>query len=112
MRLRSLSATGHERLAPLNPAVTINVHNVHLQDLGGPFEPDANVFFLRGLFSMMIGETPNLVQFSLLVIAEPTIHGGNTSGRGHLVAFNVAVFEQDGWPWLWPGDRCAHGKQG
>jgi hypothetical protein len=87
----------NDSINPLNPAVTINFHNFYVPDLGGPFEEDANVFFLRGLFPMMIGETPNLVRFSLPVITEPTIHGGHASGWGDLVVFDVAVFEQDGW---------------
>lgn len=85
---------------PLNPAVTLNLHNFYIPDLGGPLERDANAFFLRGLFPFLIGDTPNLVRFSIPFITEPTLlDHGHTTGWGDLVVFDIAVFEQEGWAW-------------
>jgi hypothetical protein len=84
---------------PLNPAVTVNLHNFYVPDLGGPFGRDADVFFVRGLFPILIGDVPNLIRFSMPVVTEPTVGGGHTTGWGDLVVFDVAVFEQKGWAW-------------
>src|SRR5215217_9517614 len=63
---------------PLNPAVTLNLHNFYIPDLGGPFARDANALFVRGLVPFLIGDTPNLMRFSIPVITQPTLtHHGN-----------------------------------
>lgn len=82
----------------MNPAITLNLHNFYIPDLGGPLGQDANAFMLRGLVPFMVGDIPNLVRFSVPVITEPApLEGGQLSGWGDLVLFDIAVFEQKGW---------------
>lgn len=102
------STISHEDLNnsnnPLNPAITLNLHNYYIPSFDGPLDLnnspldlDADAFLLRGLVPMMLFDTPNLMRFSIPVITEPTLDGGHTTGWGDLLVFDVAVFEQKGW---------------